>query len=114
MGMITKECAMQIYNLHRQIEASNEIINVLKSVQAEAEKNDQGIEIVRDGWGGHQTIELHVPERFKNPKGSSFSGSRIYQISCSDAILVLENHVVRLNRALMAEQENALNEIQSQ
>lgn len=112
MGKISKECAMQIYNLHKQIEASNEIINVLKSVQAEAEKNAQGVEIVRDGWGGHQTIELHVPERFKNPNASSFSGSRIYQISCSDAILVLENHVIRLNRALEAEQKNALKELQ--
>ena len=110
--MITKECAMQIYNLHKQIESSNELINVLKSVKDNAEKNNCGVEIIPDGWRNHQTIELHVPERFKNPNGSSFSGATIYQISCSDAILVLENHIIRLTKALEVEQKKALKEIE--
>ena len=108
--MITKEIARQIYNLYSQIERSNGIIEVLKKCKDEYEKNQEGIDIIRDGWGNHQSIELHVPERFLNPKGSSFDGARVYQISVPDAILVLENHVVRLSKSLELEQKKAMEE----
>lgn len=106
--MITKESARQIYNLYSQIEKSNEIIEILKKCKDEYEKNQEGVDIIGDGWGSCQSIELHVPERFLNPKGSSFSGARIYQISVPDAILVLENHVVRLSKSLELEQKKAI------
>ena len=48
--MITKDQAMHIYNLHSQIEKSNEIINVLAKCKDEYEKNNQGVEIIKDGW----------------------------------------------------------------
>ena len=108
--MITKESARQIYNLYSQIEKSNEIIEILKKCKDEYEKNQEGVDIIRDGWGNYQSIELHVPERFLNPGGSSFNGARIYQISVPDAILVLENHVVRLSKSLEFEQKKAMEE----
>ena len=108
--MITKESARQIYNLYSQIERSNEIIEVLKKCKDEYEKNQEGVDIIKDGWVNHQSIELHVPERFLNPEGSSFNGARVYQISVPDAILVLENHVVRLSKSLELEQKKAMEE----
>lgn len=108
--MITKESARQIYNLYSQIEKSNEIINVLKECKDKYEKNNEGVDIISDQWGHYQTIELNVPERFLHKEGSSFSGARIYQISVPDAILVLENHVIRLNKALEEEQKKAMEE----
>ena len=99
--MITKETARQIYNLYSQIEKSNGIIEVLKKCKDEYEKNQDGVDIIRDSWGN----QLHVPERFLNPNGSSFNGARVYQISVLDAILVLENHVVRLSKSLELEQK---------
>ena len=36
------------------------------------------------------------------------TSSRIYQISVPDAILVLENHIVRLSKALEEEQKKAM------
>lgn len=108
--MITKESARQIYNLYSQIEKSNEIIEILKKCKDEYEKDQEGLDIIKDGWGNCQSIELAIPERFLNPKGSSFSGARIYQISVSDAILVLENHVVRLSKALELENKKAMEE----
>ena len=106
--MITKENAMQIYNLYSQIEKSNEIINVLKQCKDRYEKDNKGVDIIREQWGNHQSIELQVPERFLKPDGSSYGGARIYQISVPDAILVLENHIVRLSKALEEEQKKAM------
>ena len=106
--MITKESARQIYNLYSQIEKSNEIIEILKKCKDEYEKDQEGLDIIKDCWGNYKSIELHVPERFLNPEGSSFSGARIYQISVPDAILVLENHVVRLSKSLELEQKEAM------
>lgn len=54
----------------------------------------------------YQTIELAVPDRLL--RGSNCTGARIYQISIPDAILVIENHVVRLSRALEEEQKKAM------
>jgi 5-methylcytosine-specific restriction endonuclease McrBC regulatory subunit McrC len=106
--MITKENAMQIYNLYSQIEKSNEIINVLKQCKDRYEKDNEGVDIIRNTWGNHQSIELHVPHRFLDPNESSYNGARIYQISVPDAILVLENHIVRLSKALEEEQKKAM------
>ena len=108
--MITKEIASQIYNLYSQIEKSNEIINVLKKCKDEYEKNNKGVDIIRDHWGNQQSIELAVPERFLHKEGSYVSGARIYQISVPDAILVLENHIIRLSKALEEEQRKAMEE----
>ena len=109
--MISQDCARQIFNLHSQIKATNEAIRILKDVKDNAEK-ENGLESIRDHWGNHMTIELHIPERFIKPGSSSFASSRIYQISCADAILVLENHIVRLSKALEKENEIALQEMQ--
>ena len=106
--MITKENAMQIYNLYSQIEKSNEIINVLKQCKDRYEKDNEGLEIIRDNWGSGQSIHLAIPERFLRDDASSIASSRIYQISVSDAILVLENHIVRLSKALEEEQKKAM------
>lgn len=108
--MITKESARQIYNLYSQIEKSNEIIEILKKCKDEYEKNQEGLDIIKDQWGNYQSIELHVPQRFLNPEGSSFSGATVYQISVPDAILVLENHVVRLSKALELENKKVMEE----
>lgn len=108
--MITKESARQIYNLYSQIEKSNEIIEVLKKCKDGYEKSQDGVDIIKDGWGNYQSIELHVPQRFLNPEGSSFSGATVYQISVPDAIIVLENHVVRLSKSLELEQKKAMEE----
>lgn len=108
--MITKESAMQIYNLYSQIEKSNEIIEVLTKCKEQYEKDNQGVEIIRDNWNSHQSIELHIPDRFTNPKGSFFGGATIYHISVPDAILVLENHVVRLHKSLENEMKKAMEE----
>ena len=99
---------MQIYNLYSQIEKSNGIIEILKKCKEKYEKDNEGVDIIRDTWGNHQSIELHVPERFLNPNGSSYNGAKVYQISVTDAILVLENHVVRLSKALEEEQKKAM------
>lgn len=106
--MITKKRAQQIYNLYSQLETSNELLNTLRQCKDEYEKNSEGIDIIRDQWGQFQSIELAVPERFLNPKGSSFSGARIFQISVPDAILVLESHIQRLEKSLIYEQKEAL------
>lgn len=108
--MITKESARQIYNLYSQIEKSKGIIEILKKCKDEYEKNQEGIDIIGDSWGNHKSIELLVPERFLNPEGSSFNGARVYQISVPDAILVLENHVIRLSKSLEFEQKKAMEE----
>ena len=108
--MITKESARQIYNLYSQIEKSNEIIEILKNCKDECEKNQEGLDIIKDQWGNYKSIELHVPQRFLNPEGSSFSGATVYQISVPDAIIVLENHVVRLSKSLEFEQKKAMEE----
>lgn len=106
--MVTKESAMQIYNLYSQIEKSNEIINVLKKCKEQYEKDSHGVDVIRDGWGETKSIQLMIPERFLNKEASSFSGVRIYQISVPDAILVLENHIVRLSIALEEEQRQVM------
>ena len=106
--MITKENARQIYNLYSQIEESNKIINVLKQCKDRYEKNNDGLDIIRDNWGNGQSIQLCIPEKFLRDDGSSMSSSRIYQISVPDAILVLENHIVRLSKALEEEQKKAM------
>lgn len=108
--MVTKENARQIYNLYSQIEKCNEIINVLKKCQDQYEKNNEGVDIISDQWGRGQTIELGIPERFLHKEASSYSGTRIYQISVPDAILVLENHIIRLGKALEEEQRKAMEE----
>lgn len=96
---------MHIYNLHSQIEKSNEIINVLTKFKDEYEKNNQGVEIIKDGWKDYRTIQLQVPNGFLHPETNShFDSATIYQISVTDAILVLQNHVVRLQKALEEEQ----------
>lgn len=103
--MITKDQAMHIYNLHSQIEKSNEIINVLAQCKDEYEKNNQCVEIIKNGWKDYRTIQLQVPNGFLNPgTNDHFGGATIYQISVPDAILVLQNHVVRLQKALEEEQ----------
>lgn len=109
-NMVTKESAMQIYNLYSQIEKSNEIIRVLRECKEQYEKDSRGVDIIRDGWGESKSIHLMIPERFINKEASSFSGCRIYQISVPDAILVLENHIVRLSKALEEEQLKAMKE----
>lgn len=108
--MITKESARQIYNLYSQIEKSNEIIEILKKCKDGYEKSQDGVDIIKDGWGDYKSIELRVPQRFLNPEASSFSGATVYQISVPDAILVLENHVVRLSKSLELEQKKAMEE----
>lgn len=105
--MITKDIARQIYNLYSQIEKSNEVINILRKCKEQYEKDNQGVDVIRDSWGDLKTIELRVPERFLRANASDFAGATIYQISVPDAILVLENHVVRLQKALEAEQKKA-------
>lgn len=107
--MITKESARQIFNLHSQIEKSNEVLSILKKCKDEYEKNQNGIEIIQNQWGSLETIELVVPERFLNPEGRSWDGAaRIYQISVPDAILVIEKHIVRLREALEIENKNQI------
>lgn len=106
--MITKESARQIFNLYSQIEKSNEIINVLKQCKDRYEKDNKGLEIIRDNWGHGQSIQLCIPERFLRDDACSMESSRIYQISVPDAILVLENHIVRLSKALEEEQKKAM------
>lgn len=108
--MITKENARQIYNLYSQIESCNEIINALKKCKDQYEKNNEGVDIIRDQWERGHTIELGIPERFLHKEASSYSGMRIYQISVPDAILVLENHIIRLAKALEEEQRKAMEE----
>lgn len=108
--MITKESARQIYNLYSQIERSNEIIEILKKCKDGYEKSQDGVDIIKDCWGDYKSIELHVPQRFLNLESSSFSGATVYQISVPDAILVLENHVVRLSKSLELEQKKAMEE----
>lgn len=105
--MITKETAKQIYNLYSQLEKSNEIINVLEKCREQYEKDSEGADIIRDQWGTHKSIELHIPDRFMRPDAGSFGGATIYQISVPDAILVLQNHVVRLQKALEEEHRKA-------
>lgn len=109
--MITKKRAQQIYNLYSQLETSNKLLNTLRQCKDEYEKNSEGIDIIRDQWGQFQSIELAVPDRFLNPNGSSFSGARIFQISVPDAILVIENHIMRLEKSLKHEQEEAQQEL---
>lgn len=102
---------MQIYNLYKQIESSNEVINVLNKCKEQYEKDNNGVDIIRDDWKEHRTIQLQIPDRFLRPgHDSPFSGTTIYQISVPDAILVLENHVVRLRKALEVEQKKAMEE----
>lgn len=109
--MITKENARQIYNLYSQIEKSNEIIEILKKCKDRYEKNNEGIDIIRDGWGNYQSIQLAIPDNFfRAEEDRHCNGARIYQISIPDAILVLENHVVRLAKALEMEQKKAMEE----
>lgn len=109
--MITKENARQIYNLYSQIEKSNEIIEILKKCKDRYEKNNEGIDIIRDGWGNYQSISLAIPENFFSAEEDRHcNGARIYQISIPDAILVLENHVVRLAKVLEMEQKKAMEE----
>lgn len=104
--MITKDQAMQIFNLHSQIEKTNEVINVLSKCKEEYKKNNQGVEIIHDGWNAYRSIQLQVPNRFLDSQSNDHFGSAtIYQISVPDAILVLQNHIVRLQKALEEEQE---------
>lgn len=109
--MITKESAMHIYNLHSQIEKTNEIINKLKEVKDNCEKNAMGIDIVTDGWKNYRSIQLEIPEQFfRSDADHSFNGARIYQISVPDSILILENHIIRLNKALEDANKKAVEE----
>lgn len=108
-NMITKEQAMHIYNLHSQIEKSNEIINILTKCKDEYEKNNEGVEVIQDGWKNFRTVQIQIPTGFINPNRSDdFSGATIYQISVPDTILVLQNHVVRLQKALDEEQKKIM------
>ena len=107
--MVTKESAMHIYNLYSQIEKSNNIINVLKQCKEQYEKDCNGVDIISTNWSGSRSIQLQIPDGFLNPKTSDpWHSSNIYQISVPDAILVLENHVIRLNKALEEEQKKAM------
>jgi hypothetical protein len=108
--MITKENARQIYNLYSQIEKSNELIEILKKCKDRYEKNNEGIDIIRNDWGSYQSIELAIPDNFLRAEDRHCNGARIYHISIPDAILVLENHVIRLAKALEMEQKKAMEE----
>ena len=106
--MITKESARQIYNLYSQIEKSNEVISILEKCKEQYEKDNEGIDIIPDNWSSHKYIELHIPDRFLHADASPYSGTSIYHISVTEAILVLQNHIVRLEKALEAEKKKAM------
>lgn len=106
--MITKESARQIYNLYSQIEKSNEVITILDKCKVQYEKDNEGIDIIPDNWSNHKYIELHIPERFLHADAFPYSGTSIYHISVTEAILVLQNHVIRLEKALEAEKKKAM------
>lgn len=110
--MITKEAAKQIYNLHSQIEKNNEIIEILKKCENQYEKDNEGIDMIRDNWGNCQTVTISIPDKFIKSDSSTYlpGSATIYQISVPDTILVLESHVVRLKKAL-AEEERKIMEI---
>ena len=108
--MITKKSAMQIYNLHSLIEKSNELIRILTECKEQYEKDSNGVDIITDQWNIHRSIELHIPDRFRNPNSHSLDSATIHQISVPDAILVLQNHVVRLNKALEEENRKIMDE----
>lgn len=108
--MITKESARQIYNLYSQIEKSNEVINILDKCKEKYEKDNEGIDIIPNNWSDHKYIELHIPDRFLHADASPYSGTSIYHISVTEAILVLQNHVIRLEKALEAEKKKAMEE----
>lgn len=106
--MITKESARQIYNLYSQIEKSNEVITILDKCKVQYEKDNEGIDIIPNNWSDHKYIELHIPDRFLHADASPYSGTSIYHISVTEAILVLQNHVIRLEKALEAEKKKAM------
>ncbi|MCQ2231667.1 MAG: hypothetical protein MJZ30_07465 [Paludibacteraceae bacterium] len=108
--MITKESAKQIYNLYSQIEKSNEVITILEKCKEQYEKDNEGIDIIPNNWSSHKYIELHIPDRFLHSDASPYSGTSIYHISVTEAILVLQNHIVRLEKALEAEKKKAMEE----
>lgn len=107
--MVTKENAMQIYNLYSQIEKTEKMLTTLKEVGSKFDKKDNGVEIITTHWGENKTVEIHIPERMINPEaGSDFGCHKVYGISISDTLIVLKSHLKRLKKALELEQSKVL------
>lgn len=108
---MTKDQARQIYNLYSQIEKTNEVISILEKCKEQYEKDNEGIDIIPNNWSSHKYIELHIPDRFLHSDASPYSGTSIYHISVTEAILVLQNHIVRLEKSLDAEKKKVIEEL---
>ena len=102
--MITKEQAREIYNYYSQIEQSEKLIADMKKAIEKEKTNPKFPEIIRDNqYHPHGSICIEVPY-FDNLTGvfSREKGSRVYNISYSQAIRVLKAHIKQLKRELAA------------
>ena len=89
---ITQEQAREIYNLLDQIDRTNTAISKLKEVKDRAPRDG----IITDKYSFSGSVKIEIPTWMigdKNP--SPCSSCSVYDISIADAILILENHVVR-------------------
>lgn len=87
---ITQEQARAIYNLLDQINRTNTAITGLKGLK-EKEPRDG---IIPDKYSFSGSVRIEIPSwMIKGDRDDT--SCQIYDISVADAILVLENHVVR-------------------
>lgn len=88
--MISKETCQKIWHCHREIEAGNQLIEVVNQVIKKS--NDCKVanalaRSVENTWGGGRGVEMQVPS---NESGSSKS---IYNVSPELALAVIKAHI---------------------
>lgn len=100
---MTKELAREIYNLYSQIEKTNESIVKMENCIEMCKNGELRDDIIPDKYTFGGSVRLQVPQWMTDgrvDKNTSFSSCTIYDISMVDAVAVLKNHVVRLQKEL--------------
>lgn len=97
--MISKEDARLIYNLHAQIESTEEIISKLHEFVKEQDANIP--DIIDDKYNYNGSITINIPY-FDARKFDTSRGVRVFNISYHAALRVLENHLESLKEQIYA------------
>ena len=98
--MITKEQARYIFNLYSQIETTESIIEQLKGFVKDQGENVPAI--IDKSYTPHGSIEISIPY-FESGKFDKNRGARVFNISYTAALLVLEDHLLYLQEELKKE-----------
>jgi hypothetical protein len=98
--MITQETAARIWNCHREIQASEQLLEDMKKAQAEASPDqDKNAPRLKDCFGQKRHLELGVP--------SGPDSRRIFRVAPKLANSVIASHIASMQAELVEANEQA-------